>query len=340
MQISRRFLLSGVTAMVLLPLVGLSLPDTEAQAKARQALEEKMKEMTREQPAEKPAPPAAQPRPSPAQPAPAAQPKSAPAAQPKPAPAAQSKPAPAAQPKSSASSGVVWPEYNPSAQENPALENALHQKYREMQGPAPAAVEKQTPPPKSSPPPPAPMPEAAKAAPVESMPEKAAPEPQMSPTPQPVEQVSTAEGKWDAVVLPPASSAEQKRQAQEALERTLARMQGRPEMPATQPATSEAPAPEQETSGQTPPLYETKTTAKAQPPTKSPQPEPAQAWAEPKQVQPQKNNKYYLPPLPAPPPAVSASKEQRLKDLLQQYMTDQITPEQYHEQRAKILAEP
>lgn len=41
----------------------------------------------------------------------------------------------------------------------------------------------------------------------------------------------------------------------------------------------------------------------------------------------------------APALPISASKEQRLANLLQQYKSDQITPQQYHEQRAKILAE-
>lgn len=45
-------------------------------------------------------------------------------------------------------------------------------------------------------------------------------------------------------------------------------------------------------------------------------------------------------PLPTPPPQLSGSKEQRLGQLLQQYKSDQITPAQYHEQRAKIMAEP
>ncbi|HEX4644931.1 MAG TPA: hypothetical protein VH598_04920 [Verrucomicrobiae bacterium] len=44
--------------------------------------------------------------------------------------------------------------------------------------------------------------------------------------------------------------------------------------------------------------------------------------------------------LVAPPTNLSGSKEQRLGQLLQQYKADQITPAQYHEQRAKILAEP
>jgi hypothetical protein len=47
-----------------------------------------------------------------------------------------------------------------------------------------------------------------------------------------------------------------------------------------------------------------------------------------------------FPPLQPPPPAISAAKRQRLDDLLARYKADQITPEQYHEQRAKILAEP
>jgi hypothetical protein len=47
-----------------------------------------------------------------------------------------------------------------------------------------------------------------------------------------------------------------------------------------------------------------------------------------------------LEPLPAPPSGLSASKEQRLGELLQQYRMDQITPEEYHKQRAKIMAGP
>ena len=46
-----------------------------------------------------------------------------------------------------------------------------------------------------------------------------------------------------------------------------------------------------------------------------------------------------LPPIPAPPLPISADKQQRLKELLQKYRADQITPEQYHTERAKILAE-
>lgn len=41
----------------------------------------------------------------------------------------------------------------------------------------------------------------------------------------------------------------------------------------------------------------------------------------------------------APALPISGSKEARLAALLQQYKADQITPQQYHEQRAKIIAE-
>jgi hypothetical protein len=45
-------------------------------------------------------------------------------------------------------------------------------------------------------------------------------------------------------------------------------------------------------------------------------------------------------PLSAPPSPLSATKQQRLNDLLTKYKADQLTPEQYHQERAKILAEP
>lgn len=43
--------------------------------------------------------------------------------------------------------------------------------------------------------------------------------------------------------------------------------------------------------------------------------------------------------LVAPPLPISGSKEQRLSALLQQYKADLITPQQYHEQRLKIMSE-
>jgi len=41
-----------------------------------------------------------------------------------------------------------------------------------------------------------------------------------------------------------------------------------------------------------------------------------------------------------PPSPIPAEKQKRLQDLLRKYQADEITPQQYHEERAKILAEP
>jgi hypothetical protein len=45
-------------------------------------------------------------------------------------------------------------------------------------------------------------------------------------------------------------------------------------------------------------------------------------------------------PIEAPPLPIPADKEQRLQELLKKYKADQLTPEQYQKERAKILAEP
>ncbi len=47
-----------------------------------------------------------------------------------------------------------------------------------------------------------------------------------------------------------------------------------------------------------------------------------------------------LPAMEGPPSSISSTKQQKLDQLLQLYSTDQITPEEYHTKRAKILSEP
>ena len=47
-----------------------------------------------------------------------------------------------------------------------------------------------------------------------------------------------------------------------------------------------------------------------------------------------------LTPIQVPPPAISADKQTRLAELLRKYKADQLTPEEDHQQRAKILSEP
>lgn len=43
-------------------------------------------------------------------------------------------------------------------------------------------------------------------------------------------------------------------------------------------------------------------------------------------------------PLEGPPLPISSDQQQRLSELLQRYKADQVTPEQYQTERAKILA--
>ena len=45
-------------------------------------------------------------------------------------------------------------------------------------------------------------------------------------------------------------------------------------------------------------------------------------------------------PMETPPLPISTDKDQRLQELLKQYRAEQLTPEQYQKERAKILAEP
>lgn len=57
------------------------------------------------------------------------------------------------------------------------------------------------------------------------------------------------------------------------------------------------------------------------------------------------NNNYVgqslgLKPIVAPALPITAGKQARLQALLERYQADQITPEEYHKQRAAILAEP
>jgi 2-oxoglutarate dehydrogenase E2 component (dihydrolipoamide succinyltransferase) len=49
---------------------------------------------------------------------------------------------------------------------------------------------------------------------------------------------------------------------------------------------------------------------------------------------------FNFPPLEGPPLPISSEKQQQLRELLQRYKADQVTPEQYQTERAKILAAP
>ena len=82
-----------------------------------------------------------------------------------------------------------------------------------------------------------------------------------------------------------------------------------------------------------------------QPPTTSAVPAPGPTASAPESPQVSKKPpgpkvQQPFPPIQPPPSAVSATKQQRLAELLRKYKADEITPEEYHQQRAKILSEP
>ncbi len=62
--------------------------------------------------------------------------------------------------------------------------------------------------------------------------------------------------------------------------------------------------------------------------------------AKPNPVTVTKANEATFAPVEPPPSAVPASKDAKLADLLRKYKADAITPEEYHKERAKVLAEP
>jgi hypothetical protein len=67
---------------------------------------------------------------------------------------------------------------------------------------------------------------------------------------------------------------------------------------------------------------------------------PAPADAGPAKGQVASESKPEFKSVAAPPLPISGSKEARLAELLRRYKADEITPDEYHRQRAKTLAEP
>ena len=324
MQISKTVLTFCLLAACAVPAV-FADPDSEAQAKAREALRQKL--------ADVPAPPAAG---VPTATAPAAT-----------APAAATQPAPAPAPFHR-----LTPEQAARARE------AMRNKISEVNAQEPAAPTPVAPPPVVKVKPvPAPKPAPTPAPVAETKPAPSpkpvktvrAPKPAPTPTPAPVVETKPA---------PPPKPVKTVRTPKPAPE-PKAVAAAKPEKPAAAPVTSRpvmAPAktgfspiptnpglaPDQdeklrgslrqkisEGNAQDQAAHvDTSTVAVAPPPGK----EPKRTVAAPAPAN--------FPPIVAPPTPLPASKESRLADLLRQYKADTITPEQYHIQRAKILAEP
>jgi len=338
MQIARHLLLACAVATYLTPTLAHAY-DNESQIRARQALEEKMNQLQAQTPETNSAPPTAV----------------TPEAQPKPKRAKKAKPA-APKPEAPvvnptpASPAVETPSAQPApvgSAEDEKLREALHQKMSEQ--PAVSATTNEAP--KHAPKPKRrvenPAPPVVKAAPSKPAMEN----PPMQPAP--------AAAMPEQAPATPAVSAEDEK-LREALHQRMS------EQPAISTTTNEAPAPAVQPKktkkappvvAKTPPAQEQNQTpvtpAPAQAPSAAYSPLPApsnvQRPALPAMPAPAptastaKNPaqpSVTLPPLSGPPSSLSAAKQQKLDALLEQYRNDQITPQQYHEQRAKILAEP
>jgi uncharacterized protein YgiM (DUF1202 family) len=316
----------------------------------------------------------APPTPTPAPPEPPPTPKTvavappvAPAAQPPPAPAVSAPPPAGGRPTPPAQwtpPPVARPSQKPAAAPAPAVQStakpvltapppvdsetiakareAMRQKMAEMETQsAPAAAIPAQPVPAVQPMPaavaPAPAPAPAAAAPPVIAQPAPAPTPVPAPTvqappvvvqpaPAPAPAVQTAPQATLAAPTPVDSETIAK--AREALRQKMKELEAQP--PAE--ATTVTPA-------------GTKTTPETKPIATQSQSSPAQSEAKPMAEKPPKKagkvtGASAFPPLAAPPPSVSADKDQRLQKLLRKYRADQITPEEYHQQRAKILAEP
>ena len=105
--------------------------------------------------------------------------------------------------------------------------------------------------------------------------------------------------------------------AREALRKKMKELETQPPAPAAAPAPAVAkPKPQQ-----------TATKPEAKPTTPKVSKSPAKGTKS-------------IPAIEGPLPGFSAEKQQRLAELLRAYKADEITPEQYHLQRAKIVNEP
>jgi hypothetical protein len=315
MQITKFLPAAAVAAVCILP---LSVPaqDTDAQIKAREAMRQKLNELQTTAP---------QVSPQPTNPAPRAPkaPKTKTQAAPK-APPAQAQPA-EAQPASA-------PAATPAASDSDSISkarDAMRQKMKESMtpqvvtpppnqqsiptlpvrpvrtAPAPVSAPEQAvkPAPAAVPSAPAPVPQqAAKPAPTPAPAQAAKSMP--TPTPAPVAQSTDR----PTLVLPPSADPEALAKARDAMHAKMTEVQG------SQPAPNMAAHPG------------------------SGSHEMAQTPHPPKHIAHYTATSFQ--PIEGPALPYSGAKKEQLDELLRKYRGDELTPEQYHQQRAKILAQP
>jgi hypothetical protein len=208
------------------------------------------------------------------------------------------------------------------AQPTPAPQTPPKPKVKK---PKAAAQPKPTPPPPQAParPQPPAQPVAPPVAQVTTPPPPAPPEPTPPPAPAPVAKPQPKAAFSADATAPAESEAAARERA--ALESRLNQLQSQqPVAPQTQPGVQ----PRMEVTAQPTTTWQPSASAHvavaAPEPPKPPKMSPKQGFA----------------PLQRPESPLSPAKEQQLQELLRKYRADQITPEQYHAERARILAEP
>jgi len=123
---------------------------------------------------------------------------------------------------------------------------------------------------------------------------------------------------------------------QQKMQEVLAQM---PEQPAT-PVVAQPPAPEVTPMPKPLPMPAPTPVALEKHPAPAPPPAVIAQKQPEKKPTPAPHAPAVFVPIEGPASSIAIGKQQRLEELLGRYKSDTITPEQYHNERAKILAEP
>lgn len=219
--------------------------------------------------------------------------------------------------------------------DNPAQAKAREALEKALKEPPPQ-------PPAPAPPPPAP----AKPAETQSVAQPAPPPtPAAVPAPAPMPEVAAQPTPIATAVSPAPPNPETKAKLREALNKKLDELraqEGQNNRDKAQAALRQAQDAARQNPQQYPPAQAPPNAANPQPPQVQAIPVSPAPPAMPSAPAPKASLKtaQAFPPIQGPDLPISAAKQQRLSELLSKYRADQITPEQYHVQRAKILAGP
>ena len=164
------------------------------------------------------------------------------------------------------------------------------------------------------------------------------PGPAVAPAPRPaVQPPSVVTQPAPALAMPPAADSESIAKMREALRQKMKELEAQSPVPALAPVVAKPKPAEKPAAVVEKPTPVEKPAARPQPPASKPEANPP---AVPKVAKKPAKGEQLLTPIQGPATAVSADKQQRLAELLRKYIADEITPEEYHRERAKIVNGP